>query len=62
MKYGETTRGYARYSQSFIRNNGYEMQFLAKGSKYEMRIWEAEQIKAHYEKYGELPPLNKRFR
>ena len=61
MKYGETTRGIKRYSQKFYLENGVEMIPLAKGSKYDMHMWQHNQILDYYNKYGVKPPMNKSF-
>lgn len=60
LKYGETTRGYARYSKRYLRENNAIMFFEAKGTKKEMHAWQHERIleyKANNQ--GNRPRLNR---
>lgn len=60
LKYGETTRGKARYSQKYLEDKNAEMVFEASGSKREMHTRQNEKILYHKAANGgERPPLNK---
>ena len=60
LKYGETTRGTKRYSQSYLKENNAEMLFEEQGSKREMHQWQHEQILEYKDQNGgNRPPLNK---
>jgi len=58
LKYGETTRGYKRYSEIYLKSINAEMRFMAKGTKREMHFWQHEKILEYKAKYGKFPPLN----
>ena len=40
LKYGETTRGYRRYSQAYLNKNNAYIEFVAHGTKAEMHTWQ----------------------
>ena len=61
LKFGETTRGFKRYTQKYLKSNGYKMDFMASGSKYDMHQWQNKQITNYYNTNGVRPPLNKSF-
>ena len=58
LKYGETTRGYARYSQAYLNSKNAFMDFVASGTKYEMHRWQHEMIINYILVAGQRPPLN----
>lgn len=58
LKYGETTRGYRRYSQPYLdRHNAY-MDFVTSGTKAEMHKWQHDMIVNYAIVAGHRPPLN----
>ena len=60
MKYGETTRGKKRYSDSYMDENKLDFTQEASGSKREMHTWQHERILEYKERNGgKRPPLNK---
>ncbi|WP_019143026.1 SpvB/TcaC N-terminal domain-containing protein [Noviherbaspirillum massiliense] len=60
LKYGETTRGTARYSQKYLKDNNARMVFEAQGTKREMHQWQHEKILEYKTTNGgQRPPLNK---
>ena len=61
LKYGETTRGYARYTKKYLSSNNARMEFMASGTKAEMHQWQHQKILEHFEKYLVKPILNKSF-
>jgi len=59
LKYGETTLGKARYSQSYLDSVNADMQPEVAGSKREMHCWQHQKIlKYKAENGGARPPLN----
>jgi hypothetical protein len=58
LKYGMTTLGEARYSESWLAANNATLKFVAEGSVAEMRAWETNQILDYLESTGQRPPLN----
>ena len=60
LKYGETTRNTARYTQKELEMNNAEMVFEADGTKLEMHQWQNEKILEYkMQNGGNRPPLNK---
>lgn len=59
MKFGETTRGVKRYTNKFYIENGVYMDIMARGSKYDMHLWQHDQIIEYTQKRGTRPPWNK---
>ena len=59
MKFGETTRGVKRYSKKFYIKNEVYMDIMVRGSKYDMHIWQHDQIIIYTQKNGIRPPWNK---
>ncbi|UOY93295.1 hypothetical protein MUG87_03980 [Ectobacillus sp. JY-23] len=59
QKYGETTRGRARYSKKFYKQENVYMQFEVSGTKKEMHQWQHKKIVAYKKRYGQRPRLNK---
>jgi RHS repeat-associated protein len=60
LKYGETTRGTARYSKEYLDENNARMQFEAKGTKAQMHKWQHDKIVEYRKQHdGARPPLNK---
>ena len=59
MKFGETTLGIRRYSKKFYMENGVYMRQMACGSKYDMHLWQHDQIINYTQKNGKRPPWNK---
>jgi hypothetical protein len=59
LKYGETTQGFGRYSQAYLRRIGARMERMATGSKAEMHQWQHEKILNHRAIHGKRPQLNK---
>jgi hypothetical protein len=60
LKYGETTRGEARYSQGYLNENNAKMWFEANGTKREMHQWQHDRILDYKSQNGgQRPPLNK---
>ena len=59
MKYGETTRGVRRYTNKFYRKNGVYMDIMVRGSKYDMHLWQHNQILDYTRKNGVRPKWNK---
>jgi RHS repeat-associated protein len=60
LKYGETTRGTARYTKEYLDKNNARMQFEAKGTKAQMHKWQHGKILQYKEQHdGARPPLNK---
>ena len=60
LKFGETVHPKTRYSQKYLRENQYSMIILDKGSKKDMHLWQHDLNMYYKNKYGVLPPLNKR--
>lgn len=58
LKYGETTRGFRRYTASYLRQNNAFMDFVASGTKAEMHKWQHEMILNYVSIAGQRPPLN----
>ncbi len=61
LKFGETTRGTKRYTQKYLKSNGYWMDFMESGSKFDMHQWQNKQITKYFNTNGVKPPLNKSF-
>ncbi|MCL2640195.1 MAG: hypothetical protein FWD53_05060, partial [Phycisphaerales bacterium] len=61
LKYGQTTRGFARYSNAYLDRIGAKMVREATGSKVQMRAWETQKIMDFERRYGRLPLLNKGY-
>jgi RHS repeat-associated protein len=60
LKYGETTRGTARYTKVYLDENNARMQFEAKGTKAQMHKWQHDKILEYKKQHdGARPPLNK---
>ena len=59
MKFGETTCGTKRYTKKFYNQNNIYMDQMEHGSKYDMHIWQHEQILEYTKRNGHRPPLNK---
>jgi len=51
--------GTRRYKRWFYELNGFEMVELARGSKFEMHMWQHNKILEYMEIYGCRPPWNK---
>ena len=58
LKYGETTRGYSRYTNKFLEEHDAFMQFVTKGTKRQMHKWQHEMIMEYIEVAGQRPPMN----
>ena len=58
LKYGETTRGPKRYSQSYLKKHNAYMEFVASGTKAQMHAWQHKMIEGYVSVMGQLPPLN----
>ena len=61
MKTGETTRGYKRYTQKFLRENNVDKKFIKSGSKREIHNLQHQELLDFFTKNGALPKLNKTF-
>ena len=61
LKYGETTRGYNRYTNKYLMQQNAYMDFVARGTKAEMHQWQHEKILNYTMISGQRPPLNKSF-
>ena len=61
LKFGETTRGYRRYSRKYLNSINAEMKFVKSGTKAEMHTWQHKMITNYYNRHGYLPPVNKSF-
>ena len=60
LKYGETTQGTRRYSETYLKQHNANMQFEASGSKKEMYRWQHNKILEYKaQNNGARPPLNK---
>jgi RHS repeat-associated protein len=59
QKYGETTRGKARYTQAFLEAENVDMVFKKSGTKREMHKWQHDKIIEYKQKNGCRPRLNK---
>ena len=59
LKYGETTRGLKRYTNTYLTKHHAYMDFVAKGTKAEMHQWQHEMILNYISVAGQRPPLNK---
>ena len=57
LKYGETTLGTSRYSQSYLDKIEADMSFEAEGSKAEMHAWQNDQIIQYKAANGGVRPL-----
>lgn len=58
LKYGETTRGYSRYSLTYLNKHNAFMDFVAEGSKLQMHKWQHEMILNYISVAGQRPPMN----
>ena len=58
LKYGETTRGYRRYSKKYLKEINAYMDFVVDGTKSEMHSWQHEMIENYVIITGHRPPLN----
>lgn len=61
LKYGETTRGYNRYSNAFLEKNNAFIDFVISGTKKEMHNWQHEMIMNYVSIAGQRPPMNLNF-
>jgi hypothetical protein len=60
LKYGETTRGKARYSQKQLEEMNAVMVFEASGTKTEMHQWQHDRILEYQAQHGgQRPPQNR---
>jgi len=60
LKYGETTRGTARYTKQYLKEHNARMVFEAKGTKAQMHKWQHNKIVEYKEQHnGARPPLNR---
>ncbi|WP_259473532.1 RHS repeat domain-containing protein [Clostridium estertheticum] len=59
LKFGETTRGTKRYTESFYDENNAIMSIDSKGTKKEMHEWQHKEILEYTKENGRRPPLNK---
>lgn len=59
LKYGETTRGYKRYTKKFYTANNAYMYIVKGGTKREMHAWQHTMIEGYVYIVGELPPFNR---
>ena len=60
LKYGETTKGTARYTKQYLKEHNARIVFEAQGTKRDMHNWQHKKIleyKAQHD--GARPPLNK---
>ena len=60
MKFGETINPGRRYTNKYLNQNGYRMLILECGSKPDIHMWQYDMNMYYKNKYGMLPPLNKR--
>ena len=58
LKYGETTRGYRRYSQAYLNKNNAYIEFVTHGTKAEMHTWQHIMIEGYIYITGQRPPMN----
>jgi len=58
LKYGETTRGFARYTKIYLETKNAYMDFLVDGSKAEMHQWQHDMILNYISVTGQRPPMN----
>lgn len=61
-KYGETTKGFDRYSQSDLTAKGLRMQPIFIGNQVEIKVQEKIMIYGYFFMNGALPPGNRIFR
>ena len=61
LKYGETTRGYKRYTKAYLEKHNAFMDFVASGTKAEMHQWQHNKILNYVFVTGQRPPLNLSF-
>jgi hypothetical protein len=60
LKFGETTRGKARYSKGYLQQHNAEFVEEANGTKREMHRWQTDQIRQYKQANGgNRPRLNK---
>ena len=59
LKFGETTRGYSRYSSIYLTKNNAYMDFVKSGTKVAMHEWQHKMIEGYVAITGQLPPLNR---
>ena len=58
QKIGETIYPDTRYSKGWLEKNNLEMFREISGTKFDIRVWEHEQIGNHLFQYGQAPMLN----
>jgi len=61
-KYGETTQGTGRYSQSFLNTNRVQLFPEFFGNQVQIKVMEKTKIYGYFLQNGHLPPGNKIFR
>lgn len=61
-KYGETTKGFSRYSSEFLKNGRLSMIPIFFGNAVEIKVQEKIMIYSYALMKGKLPPGNKIFR
>ncbi len=63
-KYGETTKGFGRYRESYLKSKGPELRMVPEffGTQMDIKIAEKSKIYSYFFKNGTLPPSNKIFR
>ncbi|TDR25012.1 RHS repeat-associated core domain-containing protein, partial [Hydromonas duriensis] len=59
LKYGETTRGAMRYTQTYLDNENALFRPEASGTKREMHCWQTKKIREYTATHGRRPRLNK---
>ncbi len=63
-KYGETTQGFSRYSDNYLKNTGLGLEMIPEhfGSVWEIKLMEKSKIYGYFFTHGTLPPGNRIFR
>lgn len=59
LKFGETLYPNTRYSKSYLESINAQMNVLVSGSKYDIHMWQHQQIVNYLGENAVLPPLNK---
>ncbi len=58
LKYGETLYPDTRYSKTYLESNNAHMEVLIEGTKYDVHMWQRQQILNYYDIHMEFPSLN----
>ncbi len=60
LKFGETINPKTRYTKKYLSKNDYHMKILVYGNKKNVHLWQYDMNMYYRNRYGTLPPLNRR--